>query len=150
MAKVTWNDASTEERILRVEKLVETLESMPLHDQRKHFDMSSWMESNHCGTVGCAAGHCALNPWFKRRGFGFDIKSGDFTHFEPNDFFGEEIYSSIFVNPKFTDMPAGRESYKAVLAAARATLASMKADAAEDAASDAAQTAREEVYDLTN
>ena len=48
------------ERLLRVADLLENLPKGKLK-----FDMSEWYR---CGTVACAVGHAAMDPWFRRRG----------------------------------------------------------------------------------
>lgn len=48
----------------RLTKLAELLER-PLPKGAPKFDMSTWYQ---CGTRACAAGHAALDPWFRRRG----------------------------------------------------------------------------------
>lgn len=54
--------------IERWENCLRVLQSLTPHQRRKHWDMSKWGEVTDCGTVACAAGHCALDPWFQRRG----------------------------------------------------------------------------------
>ena len=47
------------ERLLQV---VRVLEELP---KEKKFNLSTWLK---CGTVGCAVGWAASDPWFTRRG----------------------------------------------------------------------------------
>src|SRR5688572_31269211 len=58
------------ERWTNVERV---LAAMPEHDREKHWNMATWGEKTECGTVACAAGHCGLDPWFRRRGFKMDF-----------------------------------------------------------------------------
>lgn len=49
--------------IERLEQVVRVLRELP---KEKRFDINTW---NICGTVGCAVGWAASDPWFRRRGF---------------------------------------------------------------------------------
>lgn len=144
---VKWDDATPEEQILRASKLVETLEGLTLHEQRKHFNMSDWLWKSECGTIGCAAGQCGVRPWFRNRGFKIDlvqdkdldtgklIKDSFSTHFpelQTEEFFGNDIDDNIFTNGKFTKQGGGREVYKQVLNAARLYVKKLRAEHAYD------------------
>lgn len=50
------------QQIERLQQVVRVLEKLP---RNKKFDLSVWMK---CGTVGCAIGWAASDPWFTRRG----------------------------------------------------------------------------------
>lgn len=50
------------------ENVLRVLEGLSQHEREKHWDMSTWGVQTPCGTVACAAGHCALDPWFQERG----------------------------------------------------------------------------------
>ena len=63
-----WDDITQRERITRWEHVVKVLKNLTPHERRRHWDMGTWGEKTDCGTVACAAGHCAMNPWFKRHG----------------------------------------------------------------------------------
>lgn len=52
----------------RWKNCLRVLRALTPHERKNHFEMSKWGEKNDCGTVGCAAGHCGLDPWFRRRG----------------------------------------------------------------------------------
>jgi len=82
------------------------------HVINHHFDMNSWVRNTDCGTVGCAAGHCALDPWFKDRGFGIsftaDGKWLGWDTYGPESFFGSYGYNEIFLG-SFDDTPAGNQ-----------------------------------------
>ena len=47
----------------RLLKLADLLENIP--EGRPKFNLGFWYK---CGTVACAIGHAALDPWFKKRG----------------------------------------------------------------------------------
>lgn len=106
-----WDDCSHKEKVQRWEKVLEVLSKLTPHQQRKHFDMGSWGYKTECGTIGCAAGLCANNKWFKDRGFEmFFIKSVSdgpgVTHVgqltvTADSFFGIEGNRIIFTNPHF-------------------------------------------------
>ena len=49
--------------IERLEQVVRVLRELP---KEKRFQLDCW---NICGTVACAAGWAASDPWFRRRGF---------------------------------------------------------------------------------
>lgn len=55
--------------IERYENVIRVLGSLSRHERREHFDMSTFGRITDCGTVACAAGHCSLDPWFRKRGF---------------------------------------------------------------------------------
>jgi hypothetical protein len=69
----TWRTLTKAQKVERWEHVVETLRGLTPHQRKKHWDMSDWAYETECGTVACAAGHCGLNPWFRRRGFKLDI-----------------------------------------------------------------------------
>lgn len=83
------------ERWSNVERV---LESMPEHERREHWNMATWGEKTDCGTVACAAGHCGLDPWFRRRGFKLTFVDGEAEISDVNEFFGVEGASRIFYN----------------------------------------------------
>lgn len=51
------------------ENVRRVLDSLDAHAREKHFSMGYWGIQTDCGTVACAAGHCAMDPWFQERGF---------------------------------------------------------------------------------
>jgi hypothetical protein len=57
------------ELIERWENVRRVLTSLSPHDAAEHFDMADWGRKTECGTVGCAAGLCSLDPWFQERKF---------------------------------------------------------------------------------
>ena len=96
-----WDDLNLEEQIERVHRARLVLRRMSKHAIEHHFDMTMWGSKTKCGTVGCAAGQCALDPWFQRRGFGMTFNQGGYhrwTGLHPSNFFGEDLYYEVFVN----------------------------------------------------
>jgi hypothetical protein len=84
------------DRWLNVERV---LDSMPQHERQKHWSMGTWGEKTDCGTVACAAGHCGLDPWFRRRGFKLNFGArGDAEISDVKEFFGLEGSTRIFFN----------------------------------------------------
>lgn len=57
------------ELIERWENVERVLVDLPEHKRTKHFDMAEFATSTPCGTVCCAAGFCAFDPWFNERGW---------------------------------------------------------------------------------
>ena len=64
-----FDDVSFAEQLARWTNVDRVLSAMPKHDRTKHWSMEFWGVKNECGTIGCAAGQCGLDPWFRRRGF---------------------------------------------------------------------------------
>ena len=103
-------EPTTKQLIERWENVLRVLRSLTPHQRKKHWDMRTWGMETECGTVACAAGHCALDPWFQKRGFqgsmvqGSDCRvlafNGDtFTRdCEVIQFFGSHGTSRIFLN----------------------------------------------------
>ena len=101
-----------QERLVeRWENVLRVLRALTPHQRKKHWDMQTYGEVTECGTIACAAGHCAFDPWFRRRGFSAKpVKSNlpwDFLHggthvveiMTPvNRFFGDEGAENIFYN----------------------------------------------------
>lgn len=70
-----WYDCSHKERIERWENAERVLKSLSPHERRHHWNMGWWGEKTPCGTVACAGGHCAMDPWFRRRGLRMDFRT---------------------------------------------------------------------------
>lgn len=67
---IPWHELSKEQRIERwqnVRRVVKAIADDP-HARAQHWDMSLWGRVTPCGTVACAGGHCALDPWFNSQG----------------------------------------------------------------------------------
>lgn len=48
------------------ENALRVLQRMTTHQRLKHFEMNNWARKTSCGTVGCIAGHCVMDPWFQQ------------------------------------------------------------------------------------
>lgn len=102
----TWEDATQAEKVERWENVERVLKSLSPHERRNHWNMGNWGEKNECGTIACAAGHCGLDPYFRRRGFKLNFKFDRFdndwiTVFDDDDvfeFFGFEGAEQIFLD----------------------------------------------------
>lgn len=64
-----WNECSIKEKLERWTQAERVLKGLPKHVRTKHWNMAHWGIVTECGTVCCAAGHCGLDPWFRKRGF---------------------------------------------------------------------------------
>ena len=63
-----WEECSLATQIERWENCIRVLQSLTPHQRRKHWDMADFGYKTECGTIACAAGHCGMDPWFRRRG----------------------------------------------------------------------------------
>lgn len=70
----SFEPKGTEQLLQRWEQVLRVLKGMSRHTREKHFRMAFWGKQTPCGTVGCAAGHCGLDPWFRRRGFKLQLE----------------------------------------------------------------------------
>lgn len=103
---IKWDDATPEQQLMRWENVVRVLGALTPHERKKHWNMQSWGQKTECGTVACAAGHCGLDSWFRRRGFRlnfiYDGESWDTNLAEDDnlvmDFFGYDGPRQIFYN----------------------------------------------------
>jgi len=80
-----WHEVSHNERVARWENVERVYLSLDEHARAKHFDMEHWILSNDCGTVGCIAGHCALDPYFRNLGLRpteIKTESGETLYYE--------------------------------------------------------------------
>ena len=111
-----WNRLTTKEKVTRWENVLRVLRSLTPHERRKHWDMANWGIKTDCGTIACAAGHCALDPWFKRRGLYLKFKRSLYLADEgaeyaqiypdPTVFFGSEGTENIFYDSR--NRPVGQ------------------------------------------
>lgn len=95
------NDLRTVNRLIEVWENVErVLMNLSEHDRTKHWDMSEFLVDTNCGTVGCAAGHCAMDPWFQAHGWKAVRSEEDEKYWTTaagiHEFFGYEGSLSIF------------------------------------------------------
>lgn len=103
-----FEDLSTTKQVDRWKNVLRVLQGLSPHARRKHWDMSVFGEKTECGTVACAAGHCGMDPWFRRRGFQLKFTTDMFGEEMTNlgedggelveDFFGEVGAREIFFN----------------------------------------------------
>lgn len=63
-----WNNCTVKEKLERWVQAERVLKGLPKHVRMKHWDMRHWGIQTDCGTVCCAAGHCGLDPWFRKHG----------------------------------------------------------------------------------
>jgi hypothetical protein len=85
-----WDDLTIDEKIARWEHVDKVLENLSPHERRKHFNLGDWGSKTECGTVACVAGHCGLDPEFRRQGFRLDfefhkLSEGELSFYEPDD-----------------------------------------------------------------
>src|SRR6202020_70353 len=65
----------TREKVIeRWENCLRVLQNLTPHQRKRHWNMARFGYKNECGTVACAAGHCGLDTWFRRRGLKLDFK----------------------------------------------------------------------------
>lgn len=62
-------EISQAEQVERWTQCQRVLEALPEHERQHHWNMAKWGVKTACGTVCCAAGHCALDSWFNTQGF---------------------------------------------------------------------------------
>ena len=108
-----WDDAKLAERIERWENVERVLKALTPYQRRREWDMQNWGVKSQCRTIACAAGHCGMDPWFRRRGMklnpykvtkGETLKEvaevggmGDFGNMmDPEPFLGEDGCNRIF------------------------------------------------------
>lgn len=63
-----WEMCTLKEKLDRWLNAERVLVKLPKHVRTKHWNMGHWGIVTDCGTVCCAAGHCGLDPWFRKRG----------------------------------------------------------------------------------
>lgn len=127
----TFDQSSQAQKILRWQNVLRVLNALTPHERKKHFDMGSWGQKTECGTVACAAGHCGLDPWFRRQGFKMNFKTlhgrdytggktkdiiSVFPERNPNQFFGNRGMQAVFVNGAIETVPEAIEATKAYIA----------------------------------
>ena len=95
----SWESCTKRERVERWEQVLRVLRALTPHQRRKHWDMGIFGRKTECGTVACAAGHCGLDTWFRRRGFTMNIQQDGWTDIpNPNEFFGAYGSNRVFFN----------------------------------------------------
>lgn len=166
-----FDDITPAEQISRWSNVIRVLQALTPHQRKKHWNMEFWGVKTECGTIACAAGHCGLDPWFKRQGFklipaivekGLNLKdyyggAGDFEDAPSGDqlgplsaacttvrnFFGYNGAKEIFYNDK--KRPVTR-----VIKEVQAYVNALIADDAVDAASRKADAASLKYCNLVN
>lgn len=114
-----WDTISFKEKIERWQNAIRVLDAMPQHEREHHWDMSTFGMPTACGTVACAAGHCAMDRWFRLRGL--TVRMRKRAIYDPNDdntyhhaiayvgkefpakvinFFGMDGANAIFFSPR--------------------------------------------------
>ena len=88
----SWENCTRAQKIERWENCLRVLRALSPHERKKHWNMGLWAEKTACGMGACAAGHCALDPWFRRRGFkvSFVLDEG------PSEDYPNGIWSSVW------------------------------------------------------
>lgn len=96
----SFDSITKKQRIERWENVLRVLRALTPHERKKHFDMAWWGRKTDCGTIACAAGHCGMDPWFRKRGFRLSFVKGDEGGEVPSvtDFFGFTGAHDIFLN----------------------------------------------------
>lgn len=95
---------SQEQLIERWTQCLRVLANLSPHEREEHFNMSEYLATTACGTVGCAAGHCSMDPWFHEQGL-IPYENSDGSWYLPHnvnldDFFGRRGSRDIFHNYK--------------------------------------------------
>lgn len=103
-----------EKLIERWENCLRVLQGLTPHQRREHWNMGVFGDKTECGTIACAAGHCGLDPWFRRRGFKMDFYEdkdgwpvntlqcvGDDSDVDTEEFFGTSGARNIFFDSSY-------------------------------------------------
>jgi hypothetical protein len=94
-----WDTLTQAQRIERWENVLRVLRALTPHERREHWSMGTFGYADKCGTVACAAGHCGMDAWFRRRNFRMDIRAdGGSDISDVYDFFGQDGAHEIFMN----------------------------------------------------
>ena len=99
-----WDDLTPAEKVKRWEGVERVMKKLTPHQRKHHFYMGSWGYKDDCGTVACVAGHCGLDPSFRRQGFKMitDRWGESFDGPEPLPFFGSTGYFDVFMETSAT------------------------------------------------
>lgn len=63
-----FTDITQAQQVERWENVLRVLKALTPHQRKQHWNMGRYLDKTECGTVGCAAGHCSMDPYFRRRG----------------------------------------------------------------------------------
>lgn len=127
-----FNAISRAQKIERWEQCLRVLENLPEHARLHHWNMGKWGIQTDCGTVACAAGHCALDPWFTNQGFALvwsnacmcrDCQETPHTKsasLDPASFFGHDGSEKIFWDDSARPVETVIDEVKAYIAELKA------------------------------
>jgi len=139
-----WSDLTLDQKIARWSHAVDVIKGLTKHEIEKHFVMATWGEKTDCGTVGCAAGHCGLDPKFRRQGFKMNFDKRHEKYYDEDgvarfytyytvklstqvgSFFGHDAYHRVFVNRTLLGIKPGEKSHTAVVKAMETYLKVLK------------------------
>jgi hypothetical protein len=156
-----FDDITPAEQIKRWSEALRVMINLTPHERKKHFNMEFWGVKTECGTIACAAGHCGLDPWFKRQGFkllpavvekGLSLEdyyggAGDFEDTPGSDtvhdFFGYVGSEDIFYNDRKRPVTRVIKEIEAYINVLKASYDFELADVAKELAND-------KFYDLIN
>jgi polyhydroxyalkanoate synthesis regulator phasin len=93
-----WYDCTFEEKLERWTQALRVLKELLRHVRTKHWNMSHWGIQTECGTVACAAGHCGMDPWFRKRGL--KLKAVKFDDLIKENVHEDDLERSDFKVPK--------------------------------------------------
>ncbi len=104
---IKWDSLNKRQKVARWKGVLRVLQGLTRHQRTKHFDMFIWLSETECGTVGCIAGHCALDARFAKQGFvatlrrsRFSEEDGVWNMPDAELFFGPAGESEVFTNEK--------------------------------------------------
>ena len=104
----TFYEKTQKQQVEIWENVLRVLRSLTPHERKKHWNMADFIEETPCGTVCCAAGHCAFDSWFMKRGWKAERNEFGLNVWNANihDYFGEVGSRGIFHN--FDSRPVGQ------------------------------------------
>ncbi len=130
-----WEQLTLKQKVTRWSHAVRVIENLSPHEIEQHFDMGEWAYKNACGTIGCAAGQCAMDPKIRRQGFKLNWKLKlELTEGErprawfsipPWQFYGSDAYTEIFTRDEFI-YKKGIKAHTVVLKAMKDYLQELK------------------------
>ena len=129
--KLYWRDLTPAGKVRRWSKACRVIGNLSEHEIERHFVMRDWAIKTDCGTVGCAAGHCALDPSIQKDGFYINFTSwGTFDHFtvNPSDYYGHYAFDNIFTKRNYLELK-GKEGHEIVYGAMLDYLKDLKMEA---------------------
>jgi hypothetical protein len=111
-----FEDCPINIQVERYERAIQVLENLSEHDRTRHWDMSVWLKTTECGTIGCAAGHMSFDPYFRE--LGLTIMLVETPGMSQHTVAGEPVYEAVHwimgregaKNIFFWDEPRGVET----------------------------------------